>query len=101
MRKIGLILLLICAIAFYYHYKKGDLPFDLPFQERNSSISSEYSEKEEPAQSTRAYVGNRRNHKLHSIYCDNLPYEENRVYFSTIEEAHAAGYTDDHYECMH
>ena len=46
------------------------------------------------------YVWNTRNHKLHSIYCDSLPYEENKIYFSTIDEANAAGYTDQHYECM-
>lgn len=100
MKKLGLVLLLICTIAFYYHYKKGDLPFELPFQERNSSTSEEYSQNEEPGISTKAYVGNIRNHKLHSINCENLPYEDNRVYFSTIEEAQAAGYTDKHYECM-
>ncbi len=53
---------------------------------------SPYSEKN--------YVGNKNNHKLHSIECTQLPYEENRVYFSTVEAAHAAGYTDEHRECM-
>ena len=50
--------------------------------------------------SEKNYVGNVNNHKLHSINCTQLPYEENRVYFSTIEAAYAAGYTDKHYECM-
>ena len=100
MRKFALILLLICTIAFYYHYKKGDLPFELPFQERSNSTSEEYSQNEEHEIGIKSYVGNRNNHKLHSINCENLPYEDNRVYFSTIEEAQAAGYTDKHYECM-
>ena len=67
MKKLGLVLLLICTIAFYYHYKKGDLPFELPFQERNSSTSEEYSQNEEPGISTKAYVGNIRNHKLRGL----------------------------------
>ncbi len=46
------------------------------------------------------YVGNINNHKLHSIKCGSLPYEQNRVYFSTVEEANRAGYTDKHKECM-
>ena len=100
MKKLCLILLLICTIAFFYHYKKGALPFNLPFVEKNTVSSTEYSQNEEPGINTKAYVGNIRNHKLHSINCENLPYEDNRVYFSTIEEAQAAGYTDKHYECM-
>ena len=46
------------------------------------------------------YVGNVKNKKLHSIHCSSLPYEHNRVYFSTVEEANRAGYTDKHKECM-
>lgn len=46
------------------------------------------------------YIANKNSGKLHSIYCDSLPYEQNRIYFSTIEEAHTAGYTDHHKECM-
>ncbi len=50
--------------------------------------------------SSRNYVANRNSKKLHSIHCNSLPYEENRIYFSTIEEANQAGYTDQHKECM-
>lgn len=46
------------------------------------------------------YIANRNSGKLHSVYCDSLPYEENRIYFDTIEAAHTAGYTDHHRECM-
>lgn len=46
------------------------------------------------------YVGNLRNSKLHSITCTRLPYEKNRIYFSTLEEAFNAGYTDIHKECL-
>lgn len=49
---------------------------------------------------TKNYVANKNSRKLHSIYCDSLPYEENRVYFSTVEEANNAGYYDKHKECM-
>lgn len=49
---------------------------------------------------TKNYVANKNSGKLHSIYCDSLPYEENRIYFSSIEEANNAGYTDNHKECM-
>lgn len=49
---------------------------------------------------TKNYVANKNSRKLHSIYCDSLPYEENRIYFSTIEEANNAGYSDKHKECM-
>jgi len=40
------------------------------------------------------YIGNRKNGKLHRSDCANLPDEENRVVFSTKEEAAAAGYDD-------
>ncbi|MDE5563523.1 MAG: hypothetical protein K2I93_00070 [Oscillospiraceae bacterium] len=46
------------------------------------------------------YIANKNNGKLHSISCDSLPYEKNRIYFETIEAAHAAGYTNHHKECM-
>lgn len=50
--------------------------------------------------SQKNYVANRNSGKLHSISCDSLPYEKNRIYFETVEQAHAAGYTDHHKECM-
>lgn len=40
------------------------------------------------------YVGNQNNGKLHRSDCKNLPKEENRVIFSTKEEAVEAGYDD-------
>ncbi len=46
------------------------------------------------------YIANIHSKKLHSIDCSELPAEYNRVYFKTIEEAHEAGYTDHHKECM-
>ena len=46
------------------------------------------------------YIANKNSGKLHSTNCDSLPYEKNRIYFSTIEQAYSAGYTDHHKECM-
>ncbi|MDE6666516.1 MAG: hypothetical protein K2K14_10110 [Ruminococcus sp.] len=54
----------------------------------------------ETAKPEKNYIANKKSKKLHSIYCDSLPYERNRVYFSSIEEANNAGYTDNHKECM-
>ncbi|MDE5771448.1 MAG: hypothetical protein K2I06_07465 [Ruminococcus sp.] len=52
------------------------------------------------SESAKNYVANKNSGKLHSINCDSLPYEKNRVYFSSVEEANNAGYTDNHKECM-
>jgi len=98
------------------NYYKGNIPLEIPVLDKiaefiidnynNDNANSENAVKEspaineEPAKSEKVFVGNTRNHKLHSIYCDSLPYEENRIYFSTIDEAYEAGYTDKHYECM-
>ncbi len=46
------------------------------------------------------YIANRNSGKLHYYTCDSLPYEQNRIYFATEAEANAAGYTDNHKECM-
>lgn len=46
------------------------------------------------------YIANKNSGKLHSTDCDELPAEKNRIYFETIEEAHTAGYTNHHVECM-
>ena len=108
MKKTGLVLLLICAIAFVVDYYSGNIPLEIPVLDKiaemtfdsNETDDSETEVKESPPVSVKTYVGNRRNHKLHSIHCDSLPYEDNRIYFSTIEEAEQAGYTDKHYECM-
>lgn len=40
-----------------------------------------------------AYIANVNSKVLHRRTCGNLPKEENRVYFSTVEEAEAEGYT--------
>ena len=45
----------------------------------------------EPADST--CIGNKNSKKLHTESCDNLPGEQNRVYFTDYNEAIAAGYT--------
>lgn len=46
------------------------------------------------------YIANRNSGKLHSSHCDSLPQEQNRIYFSSVEEANEAGYNDNHKECM-
>lgn len=38
-------------------------------------------------------IGNKHSKKYHKPECKNLPYEENRIYFETAEEAVTAGYT--------
>lgn len=45
------------------------------------------------------FVGNKNSKKLHSIYCENLPQEQNRVYFESKEEAIEEGYEIDT-KCM-
>jgi hypothetical protein len=47
----------------------------------------------------RNYIGNKNSLILHVPTCNSLPYEQNRVYFSTIKEALDQGY-HKHYECM-
>ncbi|MDR1291093.1 MAG: DUF3465 domain-containing protein [Planctomycetaceae bacterium] len=47
----------------------------------------------------RNYIGNINSHILHVPTCDSLPYERNRIYFGTIQEALNKGY-HKHYECM-
>ncbi len=66
----------------------------------NDSSSSSSSVSAEKSYTAKNYVGNKNNHKLHSIHCDSLPYEQNRIYFESIEEANSAGYTDQHKECI-
>jgi len=45
------------------------------------------------------YIGNKNSQVLHVPTCDSLPYERNRVFFGTIDEALNQGYRK-HYECM-
>ena len=49
-------------------------------------------EQAEPAQETE-YIGNRKSQIYHTPDCRNLPKEENRVTFASIEDAQAAGFT--------
>jgi predicted small secreted protein len=49
--------------------------------------------------SNQNYIGNRNSQVLHVPTCDSLPYERNRIYFGTIQEALNKGYRK-HYECM-
>ncbi len=39
------------------------------------------------------YIGNKNSKKYHSTSCGSLPYEENRAYFTSVQEAEEAGYT--------
>lgn len=39
------------------------------------------------------YIGNNRSHKVHVPTCPNLPAEQNRIPFDTLEEALQTGYT--------
>ncbi|MDE5737487.1 MAG: hypothetical protein K2H93_03890 [Oscillospiraceae bacterium] len=73
------------------------------FTNRTNSSSSEenyIANQTVSSSSEKNYIANRNSGKLHSTNCDSLPYEKNRIYFATIEEAHAAGYTNQHKECM-
>lgn len=65
----------------------------------NTSASTPSYSSPAPSASPR-YVGNKNNGKLHSVNCSALPAPHNRVYFSSIEEARAKGFTDPHRECM-
>lgn len=49
--------------------------------ESSSSDSAQYS-----------YIGNKNSHKFHKPTCSTLPNQENRVYFSTRDEAINQGY---------
>ena len=50
----------------------------------------------DPVPSEAVYIGNKNNMKLHCADCKgNLPKEKNRVYFNSLEEAEAAGYTKE------
>lgn len=53
------------------------------------TATSEPVEKEKSGQ----YIGNKNSKKYHSTDCGSLPYEENRIYFTSLQEAEDAGYT--------
>lgn len=60
----------------------------------NGSGSNLKGFENDPVPSEAVYIGNKTNMKLHSAKCSgNLPKEENRQYFNSLEEAEAAGYT--------
>ncbi len=92
MRKFAVIAALISVLTFSGCTNEGNFLSSTTATEPNVSNSS--------VSTGRNYIANRNSGKLHSSSCDSLPYEENRIYFGTIEEAHAAGYTDHHRECM-
>ena len=52
-----------------------------------------------PTVNAKNYIGNKNSQVFHVPTCDSLPYEHNRVFFGTIDEALRQGYRK-HYECM-
>ena len=38
------------------------------------------------------YIGNKNSHKFHKPNCHTLPYEENRIYFGSTDEALSTGF---------
>ena len=64
---------------------------------KNSDIvtnptESEKTESDSSAVTEYAYIGNINSKTYHNESCVSLPYEKNRIYFTTKEEATAAGY---------
>lgn len=57
---------------------------------RNSGAVTNETAAEQPEY---AYIGNKNSKKFHSPSCSSLPYEENRVYFNSREEAVSSGYS--------
>ncbi len=84
--------------------KKGVIAFTLvcmlAFTGCNVGDSSTASSHNYVENNSGNYIANRNSGKLHSSHCDSLPKEQNRIYFSSIEDANEAGYTDNHKECM-
>lgn len=99
MRKFLIISAMVCMLSFV-GCTGGSSTTDSLSTTNSSSITESSSNSTAGSVLTKNYVANRNSGKLHSIYCDSLPYEENRIYFSTIEEANNAGYSDKHRECM-
>ena len=46
------------------------------------------------------YIVNKKNGKIHNSGCKTLPNEENRIYFNSLDEVLAAGYSDYCGNCM-
>lgn len=66
------------------------------YRESGSSRSiggSIVSKKTEATQETGEYIGNRNSKKVHKKTCSGLPDEKNRVYFESVQEAEAEGYS--------
>ncbi len=54
---------------------------------------SEKTESDSLASTEYSYIGNLNTKIYHTMFCSSLPFEENRIYFITKEEAAASGYT--------
>lgn len=77
------IVVFLAIILVFWLTACGNNANDVPI--RNTNISS---------QSTAdSYIGNKISKKFHIPSCHTLPKEENRVYFSTIDEAIRNDYT--------
>ena len=61
---------------------------DITFSWDNSTSAPESGES-----AATTYIGNTKSKKLHTPHCASLPSEQNRITFSTYEEAIDAGYT--------
>ena len=64
---------------------------NITFNTKGIEPSGEHSEGEGLAGDV-TYIGNVNSKKLHTPDCANLPKEENRVYFDSLDEALSAGY---------
>lgn len=83
-----------CAATVY----RTDLHGDICFYSDGSSLQIETETGKSPVYSTREtptaeeYIGNLKSHKYHTPECKNLPKEENRILFASVEEAKRQGY---------
>lgn len=64
--------------------------WDTPAPEEETEITP--TPTQTPQGGTRMVIGNKNSHVYHYPTCSTLPLEKNRVYFSSAEEAEAAGY---------
>lgn len=65
-----------------------------------NGVSTEKSiTKEKTVQNEESYIGNKNTKVFHSINCSSLPKDENRIIFSSTEEAEKAGY-EPHKICV-
>lgn len=61
--------------------------------------NKEESPKENQVQNEESFIGNKNTKVFHTVNCSSLPKEENRIVFSSIEEAEKAGY-EPHKICI-